>query len=88
MPRFYFNIREDTEMTRTDLEGVEFRDLDTAAREAAETIVQLMHDYRITSGSRDISIEIMDSDGRPLLTVALGLHVHRDNFTPDPSQGQ
>jgi hypothetical protein len=84
MPRFYFNIREDNEPARTDLEGVEIRDLDTAAREAAETIVQLMHDYHITSGSRDISIEITNADGHPLLTVALGLHVHRDDFTPDP----
>jgi hypothetical protein len=87
MPRFYFNIREDNETTRTDLEGIEIRDLNTAAQEASETIVQLLHDYRLTSASREISIEVMDSEGHRLLTVALGLHVHRHSFKPDPSQG-
>jgi hypothetical protein len=84
MARYYFDIREDNE-TGTDLEGVELRDLDAAAREATETIVQMVGDYRVAGGSREISIEVKDSDGRRLLTVALTLRLVRDNFQPAPS---
>jgi hypothetical protein len=84
MARYYFDIREDNEMG-TDLEGVELRDLDAAAREATETIVQMAGDYRVAGGSREISIEVRDSGGRRLLTVALALRLVRDDFQADPS---
>jgi hypothetical protein len=49
-----------------------------AAREAADAIVQMARDYRVASGSREISIEVRDSGGRRLLTVAMALRVIRE----------
>jgi hypothetical protein len=65
-----------------DLEGVELRDLDAAAREATETIVQMAGDYRVAGGSREINIEVRDSGGRRLLTAALALRLVRDPGGP------
>jgi hypothetical protein len=84
MARYYFDIREGNE-TGTDLEGVELRDVDAAAREATETILQMAGDCRVAGGSREISIEVRDARGRRLLTVALALRLVRDTFFPDPS---
>jgi hypothetical protein len=64
MARYYFDIREGNE-TGSDLEGVELRDLDAAAREVAETIVQMAGDYRVADGSREISIEVRDDNLEP-----------------------
>jgi hypothetical protein len=77
MAQYYFDIRENGE-SRSDVEGVELPDLDAAAREAAEAIVQMARDYRVASGSREISIEVRDSGGHRLLTVAMALRVFRE----------
>jgi hypothetical protein len=77
MARFYFDIKENGE-TRSDADGIELFDLDAAAREAADAIVQMARDYRVASGSREISIEVRDSGGHRLLTVAMALRVLRE----------
>jgi hypothetical protein len=74
MARFYFDIRENGE-TRIDDEGVELQDLDAAVREATEAIVQMARDFRPAEGSREISIEVRDTDGNRLMTVIIALSV-------------
>jgi Domain of unknown function (DUF6894) len=74
MARYYFDVQENGE-TRSDAEGIELPDLDAAAREAADAVVEMARDYRVASGSREISIEVSDSGGHRVLKVAMALRV-------------
>ena len=83
MPLFYFNIREGTRFTE-DEEGLEFPDLDTAEREAAEAAAKVARDRLPRSDARDVTVEVLNEDRQRLITVTIKMEIDRVFPSPLP----
>jgi hypothetical protein len=70
MARFYFDIREDGQV-RTDDEGVELPDIDTAEQLAGQAAVLIARDDVTAGTSREVVIEVRNADGNRILIVTL-----------------
>ena len=83
VPRFHFNVREGTRFTE-DEEGLEFPDLDTAEREAAEAAAEVARDRLPRSDARDVTVEVLNEDHQRLITVTITMEIHRVSPSPQP----
>ena len=69
MPRYYFNVRNHVDSE--DLDGVELPDLQTAKREAAKDIADIVKTSSDGSGNHwsEWSIEVCDGEHKIVLVV-------------------
>ncbi|RYE07778.1 MAG: hypothetical protein EOP22_16405 [Hyphomicrobiales bacterium] len=71
MPRYYFDVRDDTGVYR-DQVGLDLPDMDSAIAEARKALADMTRESLATDGSGDFDIVIRDGDGGPVrLTVNL-----------------
>ena len=69
MPRYFFHVREETELSR-DWEGQELPNLEAARREATNSAREMIAERMLHGGSVDDRvIEITDSEERVLARV-------------------
>jgi hypothetical protein len=73
MPRFHFDISEDHHFTRDD-EGLEFRDLTAARKEAVETGASIARESFMTGSGDQVVINVRE-DGAPILKISITLDV-------------
>jgi hypothetical protein len=83
MPLFYFDIRQGLSFT-ADEEGMEFPDLDTAEREAAEAVAEIGRDRLPRGDARDITLEVCNEHRQRVLTVRLRMEIDRVDPPPGP----
>ena len=76
MPRYYFDVREGPRFNPDD-DGMEFPDLDTAEREAAEGAASIGRDLLPKGSARSVTIEVRDEDGQRVATVTVTMQVER-----------
>jgi hypothetical protein len=81
MPRFYVDIREGARFV-ADEEGLDFKDLAHAEREACVTVAEIGRDKLPKGGLREITAEVRNEHGQRVLTVALSLNVERVDPAP------
>jgi hypothetical protein len=88
MPRFHFDISENNQFIRDD-EGLEFKDVKAARKEAVETGASIARDSFVT-GSGDHIVVNVRSDGTPLLKISITLDVedtaHASDRAAPPSR--
>jgi hypothetical protein len=70
MPLFYFDTRDDGELTRDDL-GLEFPDLETVRVQAGKSLAELAVDVLPRSTERCLGVDVRDADNRPILSTEL-----------------
>ncbi len=74
MPRFYFDVKEDSHFSVDD-EGVEFPTLEHARSEALATLGAMAKDA-LPQNVREIAIAVRDGSGpAPLLTLAVSVQI-------------
>lgn len=71
MPRYYFDVRCDSELWSTDQDGIDLRGRREARAEALQRLVEsaeeLLHDHWQTE------VRVRDEQAEPLLTFTLSL---------------
>ena len=75
MARYYFDLREGTELFQ-DEEGVELPTLRAAEMEAARALGGLVRDHEPAGDAKDMAIEVRNDEG-PLFQAALVFAVKR-----------
>jgi len=75
MARYYFDLREGTELF-PDEDGVELPTLRAAQMEAARALGAMAQELEPTAEGQDMSIEVRNEDG-PLFQVALVFAIRR-----------
>jgi hypothetical protein len=78
MPRFYFDVREGPQFT-PDHEGLEFNSLEAAEYEAARTAAEIGRGDLPKGKASEVTVEVRDEHGQPVLTVAVAMTVRRMN---------
>ena len=76
MPRFYFDVREGTEVT-PDNEGLEFGSLEAAEHEAARTAAEIGREDLPNGKARDATVEVQDEHGQQVFTVTVAMTMRR-----------
>jgi hypothetical protein len=77
MPRYFFDIRDGNELHR-DEEGLDFPDLATAEREAAEAAACILRDStRQNSSLTKVTIEVRDEHQRCIAAASAFVEVER-----------
>ena len=76
MPRFYFDVREGTEVT-PDNDGLEFGSLEAAEYEAARTAAEIGRDDLPNGKARDVTVEARDEHGQQVFTLTVAMTVRR-----------
>jgi hypothetical protein len=76
MRRFYFEVREGNSFIPDD-EGLEFSDIGTAEREAAEAAASIARDRLPKGDARDITVEVLNEHRQRIITVTVSMTVHR-----------
>jgi hypothetical protein len=74
MPRFYFN-HQDGGLSYPDEDGFEFSSAEIARLEATKALGEAARDELPGEDRRELSIEVLDEDRRPLFRVALRFEV-------------
>ena len=74
MPKFYFDVREDSRLT-SDIEGMELRDSASATREAIDTATLMAKDVLSSGQTERIAIEVRDDD-HAVCSVCVSLKVN------------
>ena len=74
MPLFFFDYRDGETFVRDEV-GLEFASADAARAEATEGLAGLARDALPGSESRELAIEVSDSDRKPLFRVTLWFEV-------------
>jgi hypothetical protein len=72
MPRFYFDVREGVRFDADD-EGLEFSDLDTAEREAAEAAAAIGRELLPKGVARSVTVEVRNEHGQRVVTANVTL---------------
>jgi len=78
MPRFYFDVREGDSFTR-DTDGLEFNGLNAAEYEADRAAAEIGREDLPKGKAREVTVEVRDEHGQPVLTVAVAMTVRRMN---------
>lgn len=76
VPRFYFDVRDGAKFTPDD-EGLECASLDAAERMAAETAAEIGRELLPRGDVREVTVEVRNEHGQPVLTVTVSMHVKR-----------
>jgi hypothetical protein len=83
VPRFYFDVREETKFTVDD-EGLEFDCLETAEREAVSAAADVWRDLLPVGDACAVTVEVRDEHGQRVLTVTVSMDIHRVEPPPQP----
>ena len=75
MPRFCFNHLDGEGSYPEDDDGFEYPSTEVARREAAQALAEAAGDELWDNPGREIAIEVLDEDRRPLFRVAFRLEV-------------
>ncbi|WP_230532400.1 DUF6894 family protein [Microvirga roseola] len=81
MPHFYFDVSVGNDFARDD-DGLELDSLDAAKAEAMRAAAGIGHDSPPNGSSSDVTVQVMDEQGQPVLTVAVFVTAHRVVRTP------
>ncbi len=76
MPRFDFDVREGCRFDPDD-DGLEFPDLNTAEREAAEAAAEIGRDRLPRGDTREVVVEVRNEHGQRVVTVEVSLRINR-----------
>jgi Domain of unknown function (DUF6894) len=76
MPRFYFDIRENSKFI-SDADGVECEDIEAAEREAALSAAEIGRETFRHVDDHDVSVEVRNEHGQRVLTVTVSIRVDR-----------
>lgn len=76
MPRFYFDVRERTEVTPHN-DGLEFGSLGAAEYEAARAAAEIGRDNLPKGKARDVTVEVRDEHGQQVFTVTVSMTMRR-----------
>jgi hypothetical protein len=82
LPRFYFDIREGARFSPDD-EGLDYPDLDTAERMAAESAASIARDELPGSDARDVTVEVRNEHKQRIITVTVTMKTER--VSPEPA---
>lgn len=77
MKRYFFDLRDDDELTRDD-EGLELSTMETVQEEAARSLADMARDASSRQMERDTRwlVEVRD-DTRPVLQAKFTFHIER-----------
>jgi hypothetical protein len=78
MPRFHFDLREDS-MVLTDDEGTELADEKAAERRAIETATSVARDAFVEGSADTVLVEVRNQRADAFLKVAVTLKVEHDD---------
>ncbi|MGQ7794645.1 DUF6894 family protein [Faunimonas sp. B44] len=76
MPRFFFDIREGARFVKGE-EGLEFPNLDSAEREAAESAASIGRDLLPKGDAREVTVEVSNERRQRVLTVSVSMRLDR-----------
>jgi hypothetical protein len=82
VPRFYFDVREGTRFSPDD-EGLEYPNVDTAERMAAEAAASIGRDVLPKSDVRDVTVEVRNEHKQRIITVTVTMQTER--VSPEPT---
>jgi hypothetical protein len=77
MPRYRFNVRHD-ERVFWDPESQELSGIEEAQAEALHALAEMAKDAIPDTMNRELSVEVADDIGKPLLVARLILQITRD----------
>ena len=75
MPRFHFDIREDSRLTR-DEDGQNFASVAVARKEAMLTGASIARDAFVSGSAQRVVVDVSE-DGAPVLKVSITLEVDK-----------